>query len=193
MDETKNVPAACGRDGAGRGPWQCRRLAEGNNVRVEHKVVHPNCTGSILTGHWEWDDVDWSRPVAYPTIFEIYRKARRAPDTSAWAFVYASILAKAGESLDSDYGRRFAACVVEPPTIPRAAAEEMDQRMRRVTASGTINAEVATARECARLARSTSRISHSGLRSSATRAFLDREYETWKSSAGTTSHDAFLT
>jgi len=23
------------------------------NVRVEHLVVHPNCTGSIMTGHWE--------------------------------------------------------------------------------------------------------------------------------------------
>ena len=53
------------------------------NIRVEHKVVHPNSTGSIMTGHWEYDDIDWSRPVANPTIFEIFRKANNAPDTSA--------------------------------------------------------------------------------------------------------------
>ena len=38
------------------------------NMRVEHKVVHPNCTASILTGQQEWDDLDWSQPVAHPTI-----------------------------------------------------------------------------------------------------------------------------
>ena len=26
------------------------------NMRVEHKVVHPNAAGSIMTGHWEWDE-----------------------------------------------------------------------------------------------------------------------------------------
>jgi len=39
------------------------------NMRVEHKVVHPNSTGSMVTGHWEWDDLDWTRPVA-PTVLE---------------------------------------------------------------------------------------------------------------------------
>ncbi|MHC4260346.1 MAG: hypothetical protein ACYSTF_08055 [Planctomycetota bacterium] len=73
------------------------------NMRVEHKVVHPNSAGSIMTGHWEWDDVDWTRPVAHPTIFELFRKARGAPDTATWAFVYASILAKTGESLAKGY------------------------------------------------------------------------------------------
>ena len=24
------------------------------NMRVEHKVVHPNSAGSVVTGHWEW-------------------------------------------------------------------------------------------------------------------------------------------
>ena len=163
------------------------------NMRVEHKVVHPNCTGSILTGHWEWDDIDWSRPVTHPTIFEIYRKARGAPDTAAWAFVYASILAKAGESLSPGYGPGFAANVVEPPTIDRSTAEEMDRLLRRAAASGSIQAELAAARRCEHLARSTSRIARGGLQSQAARAFLDREHETWKSASGTTSHDAFLT
>ena len=39
------------------------------NMRVEGKVVHPNSAGSIMTGFWEWDDLDWTRPVANPTIF----------------------------------------------------------------------------------------------------------------------------
>lgn len=163
------------------------------NMRVERKVVHPNCTGSILTGHWEWDDIDWSRPVAHPSIFEIYRKAHGAPDTSAWAFVYASILARAGESLAPGYGPSFAANVIEPPTIPRSTAERMDRVMRRAAATGSAETELAAAWQCAHLASSTSRITRNGLRSGAARAFLDREYEHWRSGASTTSHDAFLT
>ncbi|MBI3948723.1 MAG: hypothetical protein HY321_22625 [Armatimonadetes bacterium] len=164
-----------------------------SNVRVERKVVHPNCAGSILTGHWEWDDLDWSRPVAHPTIFEVYRKERRAPDTAAWAFVYASILAKAGESRAPGYGAAFAANVVEPPTIPRATAEEMDRRMQAAAARGSPEAELAAAAECARLARGTSTIARDGLRSPEACAFLEREYAAWRAGAGTTSHDAFLT
>jgi hypothetical protein len=147
------------------------------NMRVEHKVVHPNCTGSIMTGHWEWDDIDWSKPVAHPTVFEIYRKARGAPDTKAWAFVYASILAKTGESLAKDYGKNYASNVVEPPTIPRTAAEQMSLLMQRAAAAGSTEAEVNTAGECADLARTTSRIATAGLRSRQARRFLDNEYE----------------
>jgi hypothetical protein len=163
------------------------------NMRVEHKVVHPNSTGSILTGHWEWDDIDWSKPVAHPTLFELHRKARGAPDTAAWAFVYASILAKAGESLAEGYGQRLAANVVEPPTIPRSTAEAMDRLMRQAAARGSAQAELDAAAECARLARSTSLITTSGLRSPEARRFLEEQYELWKKDSGTTSHDAFLT
>jgi hypothetical protein len=163
------------------------------NMRVEHRIVHPNCAASILTGHWEWDDNDWSRPVAHPTVFEIYRQARQAPDTAAWAFVYASILAQAGESLAPGYGTPFAANVVEPPTIPRSTAEEMGQRLHQAAASGSVEAEVAAARQCEHLARSTSRIARGGLRSRPARAFLNQEYAAWTSASGTTSHDGFLT
>ncbi|KPL25046.1 MAG: hypothetical protein AMJ75_02175 [Phycisphaerae bacterium SM1_79] len=163
------------------------------NMRVEHKVVHPNCAGSIMTGHWEWDDIDWSKPVAHPTIFEIYRKARHAPDTTTWAFVYASILAKTGESLASGYGRPYAANVVEPPTIPRTTAEEMDRRMQRAASVGSSDAGIKAAEVCARLARLESRISVEGLRSKEACAFLATDYARWKAGSGTTSHDAFLT
>jgi hypothetical protein len=163
------------------------------NMRVEGKVVHPNSTGSIMTGHWEYEDIDWGKHVAHPTIFEIYRKTRGAPDTAAWAFVYASILARTGESRAAGYGPEFAANVVEPPTIPRTTAETMDQLLRQAGARGSIEAERKAIDESAGLARATSRIARGGLRSDAARAFLDREYEAWRSADGTTSHDAFLT
>ena len=164
-----------------------------SNVRVEHRVVHPNATGSMMTGHWEWDDLDWSRPVAHPTIFEIYRQARRAPDTAAWAFVYASILARTGESRAAGYGRDVAANIVEPPTIPRTTAERMDRLMQRAGSAGSAQAEMQAARECAALARGTSRIETGGLRSPRARSFLEGRYRRWRERGTTTSHDAFLT
>jgi len=163
------------------------------NMRVEHKVVHPNSTGSMMTGHWEWDDIDWSRPVANPTIFEVFRKARRAPDTAAWAFVYASILAKTGESVAPAYGPAYGANVIEPPTIPRSTSDAMDRLMARAAAAGSAEGELAAAGECARLARSTAQFTRSGLRSDAARRFADAECKAWQAGQGTTSHDAFLT
>lgn len=163
------------------------------NMRVEGKVVHPNSTGSMMTGHWEYDDLDWSQPVAHPTMFEIFRKARGAPDTAAWAFVYASILSKTAESADPDYGARYAANVVEPPTIPRSTSKEMDRIMNRSAIDGSPGAELEAIEKCARLAKTTSTVSRGGLRSPNARDFLDGEYETWKRGDGTTSHDGFLT
>ena len=163
------------------------------NMRVEHKVVHPNSAGSIMTGHWEWDDVDWSKPVAHPTIFEIFRKQHQAPDVAAWAFVYASILANTGESRAAGYGSQYAANVVVPPTIPRTASTEMDKLLRRAASSGSAQAEMTAVGECADLARSKSHIATGELRSAAAREFVDSEYAAWRAGSGTTSHDAFLT
>ena len=162
------------------------------NMRVEGKVVHPNSTGSMLTGHWEWADLDWSRPVAQPTVFEIYRRATGQNDLKAWAFFYASILAKAGESRAPGYGPRFAANVVVPPTIPRETAEEMDRIMAAAAISGGAAEGTDAAKRCATLARESSRISEDGLRSDAARAFVRRQFADWKMSGSSTSHDAFL-
>jgi hypothetical protein len=51
------------------------------NMRVEHRLVHPNSAWSIMTGHREWDDLDWSKPPVHPAIFEIVRKHGKLPDT----------------------------------------------------------------------------------------------------------------
>lgn len=164
------------------------------NVRVEGKIVHTNCTASILTGHREYDDDnDWSRPVAHPSLFEQHRKARQAGDTSAWAFVYASILAQCGLSTAEGFGPGYAANIVEPPTITRAVADEMNRLMQEAAAGGSAEAELAAARRCARLARERARFSEAGLRSDDARRFLRQQCEIWRSSDGTTSHDAFLT
>jgi hypothetical protein len=163
------------------------------NMRVEGKVVHPNSTGSMMTGHWEWADLDWEKPLAHPTLFEIHRRSTGASDLRAWAFVYASILARATESSAPGFGPRVAANVVVPPTIPRATAERMDRLLRQAAANGSPAAEAEAARASAALARSTSRISTEGLRSPEAAAFIHRHYSAWQQGSGSTSHDAFLT
>ncbi len=162
------------------------------NVRVEHRVVHPNSTASMLTGHWEWDDLDWSKPVVHPTLFEIYRRTTGVTDLKTWAFAYASILANAFFSSAEGYGPAFAPNVVEPPTIPRSTAEEMDQLMHIAAATGRDAPGREAARACAELARSTSRISLDGIRSAEARAFVAQQFDVWKQGTGSTSHDAFL-
>ena len=163
-----------------------------SNMRVEGKVVHPNSTGSMMTGHWEWADLDWEKPLAHPTVFEICRRATGASDLKAWAFVYASILAKTTESSASGFGPNFAANVVVPPTIPRQTADDMDALLRKAASAGSDEAQAAAARTCASLARSASAISLAGLRSGTARAFIERQYAAWKQGTGSTSHDAFL-
>jgi hypothetical protein len=163
------------------------------NVRVEGRVVHPNCTASIVTGHREYDaDNDWCRPVEHPTVFEVLRKARAAPDTAVWGFVYASILSNVGHSRAAGYGLEYAANVVEPPTIPRETAERIGNLLREASAAGSLEREMAAARQAAQWARTDSHLSRSGLRSESALTFIEQQYQAWKSGSGTTSHDAFL-
>jgi hypothetical protein len=162
------------------------------NMRVEGRVVHPNSNASIKTGHREYEDLDWSKPLTHPTIFEIVRRQRKLPDTAAWSLVYASILANTGRSTAAGYGDAFAANVVEPPTIPRTTAEEMERRMAAARAAGSPEAQAKAAADCARLARSESHISTAGLRSEEAKRWFDGWYQAWRKADDTTSHDAFL-
>jgi len=160
------------------------------NMRVERTVVHPNSTGSIVSGRWEYEDIDWTRPIEGPSIFEIFRKTLSAADTSTWAFVYASILSQVGYSLDAGYGHAYAGNVVVPPTIPRFAAVQMEREMQQ--AGSDNRAQLDAARRCAEIARTNSRLSTEGLRSRSAREFIDEEFESWRSGAVDTSHDLFL-
>jgi hypothetical protein len=160
------------------------------NMRVEGPVVHSNSTASLLTGHWEYADLDWAQPPVHPSVFELYRQATGAADTATWAFVYASILARTGES--KMLGTRFAANVVVPPTIPRETAEEFDRWIAEARATGSRQAEASALRRAARLVREASRFSLAGLRSAEARTFVEEQTEGWKRSEGSVSHDAFL-
>ena len=163
------------------------------NMRVEGKVVHPNSAGSIMTGFWEWDDLDWTRPVANPTIFEIYRKAYNQPDTDTWAFVYASILANTGKSLAPGFGEQYAANVVVPPTISRKTHEKMSQLMQEAKATGSNANELAAIERGIEMAKKESKIDFSYLRSNKARKFMQARYGKWKDQGTSTSHDEFLT
>lgn len=162
------------------------------NMRVEGKVVHPRSTGSIMTGHWEYDDNDWTRPVVQPTIFEQYRREAGADDTKAWAFVYASILAQTGESLSPEHGERFAANVLTPPTIPRTTGDQIRATMQDAQQSGSHDRQVEAARACADLARQHALLAENGLRSEAARRFVAEEHRAWITERETTSHDHYL-
>lgn len=163
------------------------------NMRVEGKVVHPNSTGSMMTGHWEWDDIEWTRPVAHPTVFEVCRRENGASDTDAWLFAYASILSKAGISSAPGFGADWAANVMEPPTIPRETAEAMDRLTYQASLGGDAASQLGAAQECAALARRNGRMAMGGLRSEAAREFAADYFSRWqRDSEGSTSHDAFI-
>jgi hypothetical protein len=91
------------------------------------------------------------------------------------------------------FGTRYAANVVEPPTIPRETAERIASHLREASASGSDEATLRAATEAARWARTESHLNQGGLRSEPARRFLAEQYQAWKSGLGTTSHDAFLT
>jgi hypothetical protein len=162
------------------------------NMRVEHAVVHPNSTGSIMTGFWEYGDLDWTKPVMHPTVFEVIKKTGKLTDVSAWAFVYASILAKTGCSSDKNYGPRFGANVVVPPTIPLQTQDRIDSLMSTAGTAMTAAAQREALSMSAKLACSTSSIDLSGLRSREARTFVSERYSDWKRSGTSTSHDNFL-
>jgi hypothetical protein len=130
--------------------------------------------------------------VEHPTVFEIFRKFRGAPDTAAWALVYAAILSNVGWSRATGFGPEYGANVVEPPTIPRETAERIGALLQEASATGSVPEELKAAREVARWTRAESHLRRNGLRSEAARQFLDQQYQAWKSGSGTTSHDAFL-
>ena len=162
------------------------------NMRVEHRVVHTNCNASIKTGHWEYDDLDWSRPPKHPTIFEIVRQQRDLPDTAAWSFVYASILAATGRSrargLRRPLRRQRGRAADHSPHGCRGNGTADGGRSRwRIARRG-----IESPCPLRRLARSASQIIDAGLQSDAPRRWLAERYRAWREETGTTSHDVFL-
>jgi hypothetical protein len=70
------------------------------NMRVEHRVVHPNSTGSILTGHWEVMAVAYGEiDCAHYGSWSRYVEAIRRTDELTWR------LWRATEELDAYRGQ----------------------------------------------------------------------------------------
>ena len=161
------------------------------NMRVEHRVVHPNCNASIKTGHWEYDDLDWSnrrsiRPSSKSPANGASCPTRRPGPSPMPRFWPTPAAARRG--------LRQPVCRQRG----RATDDTRDHGRGDGTPDGChpllwlTGSRKEGCRQVARLARSESRIATAGLRSAAARRWLDRQYQAWRQAAGTTSHDAFL-
>lgn len=80
-------------------------------------LSHFNSTASILTGNWQRVDDFGIQPPASATIFEAYRKQRRAPVSDAWAIATNKSFASMGWSDDRLLGQPYGANVVLPKLL----------------------------------------------------------------------------
>ena len=91
-------------------------------------LSHYNSTSSIVTGNWQRvDDFGFDR-AASPTIFEYYRKARRAPATDAWAICTNKSFATMGATRVRGFGEGLGANVVLPKQLLLEAVDEVIKR-----------------------------------------------------------------
>jgi hypothetical protein len=88
-------------------------------------LSHFNSTASILTGNWQRvDDFGFERP-ASPTIFEYYRKQRKARTEDAWAICTNKSFQFMGAASSASYGLPFGANVVLPKQLLLEAVESV--------------------------------------------------------------------
>ena len=80
-------------------------------------LSHFNSTASIVTGNWQRVDDFGFQPPASATIFEEYRKQRRASPTDVWAIATNKSFASMGSSSDSSLGQPYGANVVLPKQL----------------------------------------------------------------------------
>ena len=87
------------------------------NCVNEGVLSHFNSTGSIVTGNWQRvDDFGFEAP-ASATIFEQYRKARKAGPLDAWVIATNKSFAAMGASSQRGYGLPLGANVVLPKQL----------------------------------------------------------------------------
>ncbi len=80
-------------------------------------LSHFNSTASILTGNWQRVDDFGFQPPASQTIFEAYRKQRRASTKDVWAVATNKSFASMGWSSDTSAGQPYGANVVLPKQL----------------------------------------------------------------------------
>jgi hypothetical protein len=91
-------------------------------------LSHFNSTASIVTGHWQRVDDFGFEPPASPTIFEAYRKQRRAGPLDAWAVCTNKSFTTMGYSAVRDHGAPYGANVVLPKQLLLEAVQDVVAR-----------------------------------------------------------------
>ena len=96
-----------------------------SHARNEGVTAHFNAISSILTGNWQRVD-DWGKlSPTTPTLFEQFRKGRRADRSDTWVVASNKALTSLiGASSASDYGPAYGANVVFPKQLMLMAVVE---------------------------------------------------------------------
>lgn len=88
-------------------------------------LSHYNSTASLVTGQWSRvDDFGFEQP-ASATVFEAYRKQRKASVVDAWAICTNKSFASMGASALREYGAPFGANVVLPKQLLLEAVKDV--------------------------------------------------------------------
>lgn len=88
-------------------------------------LSHFNSTASIISGNWQRvDDFGFEAP-AGATLFELYRKQRRASVTDAWIVATNKSFATMGAGTDRDFGAPYGANVILPKQLLIEAVQEV--------------------------------------------------------------------
>jgi hypothetical protein len=88
-------------------------------------LSHFNSSASIISGNWQRvDDFGFESP-AGATLFELYRKQRRASPLDAWVIATNKSFASIGAGTDNDLGQPYGANVVLPKQLLIEAVQEV--------------------------------------------------------------------
>lgn len=88
-------------------------------------LSHFNSTASIVSGNWQRVDDFGFEPPAGPTLFEFFRRERKASPTDAWIVATNKSFASMGASAERDFGLRYGANVVLPKQLLIEAVQEV--------------------------------------------------------------------
>src|SRR5262249_52398460 len=88
-------------------------------------LSHFNSTASIVTGNWQRVDDFGFQPPASATLFEYYRKGRRASPTDAWLIATNKSFATMGAGSDREWGAPYGANVVLPKQLLLEAVSDV--------------------------------------------------------------------
>jgi hypothetical protein len=88
-------------------------------------LSHFNSSASIISGNWQRVDDFGFEPPAGATLFELYRKQRKARALDAWVVATNKSFASIGAGKERDYGPHYGANVVLPKQLLIEAVQEV--------------------------------------------------------------------